>query len=45
MFSIEREIIKEETSEIEAIMYEEDFINEIENIMEDDMLQLNNDDI
>ena len=30
MFSLEKEIIKEATNEIEAIMYEEDFINDIE---------------
>lgn len=45
MFSLEKEIIKETTNEIEAIMYEEDFINDIEDIMEDAILGLNNDDI
>lgn len=45
MFSIEKEIIKEITNDIEAVMYEEDFINEVEDIMEDAMLGLDNDDI
>ncbi len=45
MFSLEKEIIKETTTEIEAVMYEEDFINDIEDIMEDAILGLNNDDI
>ena len=45
MFSLEKEIIKEATSEIEAIMYEEDFINDIEDIMEDAILGLDNDNI
>ena len=45
MFSLEKEIIKEATNEIEAIMYEEDFINDIEDIMEDAILGLDNDNI
>lgn len=45
MFSLEKEIIKEATNEIEAIMYEEDFITDIEDIMEDAILGLDNDDI
>lgn len=45
MFSLEKEIIKESTNEIEAIMYEEDFINDIEDIMEDAILGLDNDNI
>lgn len=45
MFSLEKEIIKETTNDIEAVMYEEDFINDIEDIMEDAMLGLDKDDI
>ena len=45
MFAIEKQIIKETTNDIEAVMYEEDFINDIEDIMEDAMLGLDNDDL
>ena len=45
MFSIEKQIIIETTNEIEEIMYEEDFIHDIDDIMEDAILGLDNDDI
>lgn len=44
MFSIEKEILRETTNDIEIVAYEEDFIDEISDIMEDYALGLEEDD-
>lgn len=43
MFSIEKELLKETTNDIEIVAYEEDFINDVIDIMEDFILGLDND--
>lgn len=40
MFSIEKELLKETTNDIEIVAYEEDFIDEVSDIMEDYALGL-----
>lgn len=44
MFSIEKEILRETTNDIEIVAYEEDFIDEVSDIMEDYALGLEEDD-
>lgn len=43
MFSIEKELLRETTNDIEIVAYEEDFINDVIDIMEDFILGLDND--
>lgn len=45
MLSIERNIVKEMTQDIEESMYYEDMINDIDDIMEDAVLGFDEDDI
>lgn len=44
MFSIEKELLKETTNDIEIVAYEEDFIDEVSDIMEDYVLGLDEED-
>lgn len=45
MLSIEKNIVKEMTKDIEESMYYEDMINDIDDIMEDAVLGFDKDDI
>lgn len=45
MLSIEKNIVKEMTQDIEESMYYEDMINDIDDIMEDAVLGFDEDDI
>lgn len=45
MLSIEKNIVKEMTQDIEESMYYEDIINDIDDIMEDAVLGFDKDDI
>lgn len=44
MFAIEKELLKEQTNDLEIAAIEEDFINEIDDILEDGALGLEDDD-
>lgn len=43
MFSIEKELLKEMTNDIEIRAYEEDFIEDVDDILEDYVLGLDED--
>lgn len=43
MFSIEKELLKEMTNDIEIRTYEEDFIEDVDDILEDYVLGLDED--
>lgn len=45
MFAIEREILREMTNDLEIAAFEEEFVNEVDDILEDYALGLDTDEI
>lgn len=45
MFAIEREILREMTNDLEIAAFEEEFVNEVDDILEDFALGLDTDEI
>lgn len=43
MFAIEREVLREMTNDLEIAAFEEDFVNDIDDILEDYALGLDDD--
>lgn len=43
MFAIEKELLREMTNDIEIVAYEEDFIDDVDNILEDYVMGLDED--